>query len=88
FGNLKILNQAKLNIYNNEKICLTGKNGAGKSTLLKIINKKQDLDTGNIIYRKNIIIDYLEQENPVNLNISIYDFISNNINKKISPKNS
>ncbi|MBZ2279850.1 ATP-binding cassette domain-containing protein, partial [Buchnera aphidicola] len=76
FSNLKILHKANLNIYNNEKICLMGKNGAGKSTLLKIINNQQDLDKGDIIYRKNIQIDYLKQENPINLNISIYDFIS------------
>ncbi|WAI03291.1 ATP-binding cassette domain-containing protein [Buchnera aphidicola (Myzus persicae)] len=75
FSNLEILKNSMLHIHKNERICLIGKNGTGKSTLLKIINKKQDLDHGCVIYKKNIKISYLKQENPKNLNISIHDFI-------------
>ncbi|QCI21083.1 ATP-binding cassette domain-containing protein [Buchnera aphidicola (Hyperomyzus lactucae)] len=76
FSNLEILKNSTLYINENERVCLIGKNGTGKSTLLKIINKKQELDQGHIVYKKNINISYLKQENPNNLNISIYDFIS------------
>ncbi|QCO70920.1 ribosomal protection-like ABC-F family protein [Buchnera aphidicola] len=87
FSNLEILKNSTLYINENERVCLIGKNGAGKSTLLKIINKKQELDHGNIIYKKNIKTAYLPQENPKNLNISIYDFISSGLSKyKISKK--
>ncbi|QCI16033.1 ATP-binding cassette domain-containing protein [Buchnera aphidicola] len=75
FSNIEILKNSTLHINNNERVCLIGKNGTGKSTLLKVINKKQELDKGRIIYKKNININYLKQENPRNINISIYDFI-------------
>lgn len=82
FGDLEILKNAILYINQNERISLIGKNGAGKSTLLKVINKNQDLDRGNIIYQKNIKISYLKQDNPKNLNISIYNFIKKKIREK------
>lgn len=82
FSDLEILKNAVLYIKKNERISLIGKNGAGKSTLLKVINKSQDLDHGSIIYQKNIKISYLKQDNPKNLNISIYDFIKNKFKKE------
>lgn len=87
FSNLEILKNSTLHINENERVCLIGKNGTGKSTLLKIIYKRQELDHGKIIYKKNINISYLKQENPKNLNISIYDFIYSGLNKsKIEKK--
>ncbi|CAL4326423.1 ATP-binding cassette domain-containing protein [Buchnera aphidicola] len=80
FSNLNILKNSTLHINPHERICLIGKNGTGKSTILKIINKKQDLDHGLVIYRKNIKISYLKQENPININVSIYDFLSSGFN--------
>jgi len=87
FSNLELLKNTTLYINNNERICLIGKNGTGKSTLLKVINKKQELDHGHIIYKKDLKTAYLKQENPKHLNISIYDFIKsglkeNEIDKK------
>ncbi|QCI17758.1 ATP-binding cassette domain-containing protein [Buchnera aphidicola (Acyrthosiphon lactucae)] len=87
FSNLEILNNSTFHIKENERVCLIGKNGTGKSTLLKIITKKQELDHGRVIYKNNIKIAYLKQENPKNLNISIYDFISSGLNEdEINPK--
>lgn len=83
FCDVEILNKTTLYIKKNERISLIGKNGAGKSTLLKIINKKQDLDHGCVIYQKNIKISYLKQENINNLNISIYDFIKKKFEKEL-----
>ncbi|WAI18482.1 MAG: ATP-binding cassette domain-containing protein [Buchnera aphidicola (Acyrthosiphon caraganae)] len=93
FSDLEILKNSTLHIHENERICLIGKNGTGKSTLLKIINKKQELDHGYVIYKKNIKVAYLHQENPKYLNISTYDFISSGsqeyqINKKKNIKES
>jgi ATP-binding cassette subfamily F protein uup len=82
FSDLEILKNAVLYINKKERISLIGKNGAGKSTLLKVINKNQELDHGSIIYQKNIKISYLKQDNPKNLDISIYDFIKNQLKKE------
>ncbi|QCI17181.1 ATP-binding cassette domain-containing protein [Buchnera aphidicola (Aphis helianthi)] len=81
FSDLEILKNTSFYINNNERVCLTGKNGAGKSTLLKIINKKQHLDQGLVVYRNNIQISYLKQENLDHLNISIFEFIKKKFTK-------
>ncbi|QIQ41385.1 MAG: ATP-binding cassette domain-containing protein [Buchnera aphidicola (Aphis urticata)] len=81
FSNLEILKNASFYLHKNERVCLTGKNGAGKSTVLKVINKKQDLDTGVVVYRKNIKISYLSQNNLNCLNISIFEFIKKQFKK-------
>ncbi|WP_422667279.1 ATP-binding cassette domain-containing protein [Buchnera aphidicola] len=87
FGNLEIFNKAILYVNKNERICLTGKNGSGKSTLLKVISKKQDLDQGDIIYKKNIKISYLKQNNPIDINISVFNFIKQELTKNIKNNN-
>ncbi|QCI23893.1 ATP-binding cassette domain-containing protein [Buchnera aphidicola (Macrosiphoniella sanborni)] len=81
FSNLEILKNSTLSIYKNERVCLIGKNGTGKSTVLKVIDQQQELDFGHVIYKKNLKISYLQQENPKNLNISLYDFISSGCQK-------
>ena len=44
------------------RIGLVGRNGAGKSTLLKIISRKQEPTSGNIIVIGDARIGYLEQD--------------------------
>ena len=45
-----------------QKIGLIAKNGAGKTTLLNIIAGKEDEDSGEIVFRKDLKIGYLPQE--------------------------
>ncbi|CAL4323849.1 ATP-binding protein Uup [Buchnera aphidicola (Protaphis terricola)] len=79
FNNLEILKNVSFYINSKERICLAGKNGSGKSTLLKVINKQQDLDHGLVVYKKNIKIQYLQQNNLSQSNISIFEFIKKQI---------
>ncbi len=44
-----------------DKIGLIAKNGTGKSTLLKIIASKEDADSGNITFRNDLRVAYLDQ---------------------------
>ena len=44
------------------RIGLVGRNGAGKSTLLKIISKKQEPTSGNVIIIGEVRVGYLEQD--------------------------
>jgi len=44
------------------RIGLVGRNGAGKSTLLKIISKKQESTSGNVIIVGDVRVGYLEQD--------------------------
>ena len=41
---------------------LLGKNGTGKTTLLNILSGKEGYDSGNIVFRRDLRVDYLEQD--------------------------
>lgn len=44
-----------------DKIGIIAKNGSGKSTLLKIIAWKESADEGNVVFRNDLRVGYLEQ---------------------------
>lgn len=58
-------------INKDQKIGFIAKNGTGKTTLLKIIAEEESADSGNIIFRKNLKIAYLSQNEVLNENLSI-----------------
>jgi len=62
FGEQVVLNNATLNIHQNDRIGLIGRNGSGKSTLLKIIAGLMEPDGGLISRRRDIIVGYLSQD--------------------------
>ena len=41
---------------------LLGKNGTGKTTLLSLLSGKEPVDSGSIIYRKDVRVGFLEQQ--------------------------
>ncbi|CAL4323224.1 ATP-binding protein Uup [Buchnera aphidicola (Eriosoma lanigerum)] len=84
---LIILNNAELKVKKKERICLTGKNGVGKSTLLEVISKRKQLDQGIINYRNELSISYLQQNIKINLQQTIYNYISTYNNTKDNFKN-
>lgn len=59
FGN--ILNGVSFEIKTGEIVALIGNNGAGKSTILNIINKEENITSGNITLRNGSKIGYLKQ---------------------------
>ncbi|XBC40580.1 MAG: ATP-binding cassette domain-containing protein [Buchnera aphidicola (Nurudea yanoniella)] len=75
FNNVKLLNKVNFHINEKDRICLIGKNGTGKSTFLNIIAREESLDSGSIIYKKNIKIKYLKQNAIYHNNQSIFEFI-------------
>lgn len=56
-----LFNEVSVSINDGEKLGLIGINGTGKSTLLKVIAGIETSDTGRIIYRNGIRIEYLDQ---------------------------
>lgn len=51
FGNLVILDDMSLDVYEHEIVVLCGPSGGGKSTLLRIINGLEKINSGKIFYR-------------------------------------
>jgi ATP-binding cassette subfamily F protein uup len=60
-------------IHENEKIGLIGINGSGKSTILKLLNGIEPVDTGNITFRNDIKINYLQQIPNLNPELTVYE---------------
>lgn len=61
YGEKTLLNNINFAINEGDKIGIIGINGTGKSTLLKIVAGIENYDTGNIIQKNNIVIEYLPQ---------------------------
>lgn len=71
FGDSVLFENISFGINKDQKIGFIAKNGTGKTTLLKIIAEEESADSGNIIFRKNLKIAYLSQNEILNENLSI-----------------
>ena len=61
FGALNLFSHISFSIAEGQKVGLIAKNGMGKSTLLSVLAGKEGHDTGDIIFRRDLTIDFLEQ---------------------------
>ena len=61
FGDLILFENLSLSIHKGQKIALIAKNGAGKSSLLDILTLKDEPDGGQIAYRNDLKVGFLEQ---------------------------
>lgn len=61
YGDRLLFSDVTFGIYQGDKVALIAENGAGKSTFLNIIGGKEDYDIGNVVWRNDIRIGYLEQ---------------------------
>lgn len=61
FGDRLLFSDVTLGIYQGDKVGLVAQNGAGKSTFLNILSGKEDYDSGNVVWRSNLRVGYLEQ---------------------------
>ena len=75
FGDSVLFENISFGINKDQKIGFIAKNGTGKTTLLKIIAEEESADSGNIIFRKNLKIAYLSQNEILNENLSIEETI-------------
>ncbi|WP_294177791.1 ABC-F family ATP-binding cassette domain-containing protein [uncultured Coprobacter sp.] len=62
FGDLVLFENLTFGIFEGDRIGLIAKNGTGKTTLLNIITGKEDYDSGNVVYRRDLRIGYLSQD--------------------------
>ncbi len=61
FGDLVLFEKITFGIFDGQRVGLIAKNGSGKTTLLNIIAGKEGYDEGNIVFRRDLRVGYLEQ---------------------------
>ena len=57
-----LFNSVNFKLEKNDHIGLVGLNGVGKSTFLNLISKNIKPDAGEIIWEKNVVVGYLDQQ--------------------------
>lgn len=62
FGEQILFEGISFGIGKGQKVALIAKNGMGKSTLLRIIAGKDSPENGNVIFRNDITVGYLDQD--------------------------
>ncbi len=62
FSDKKLFENISFGIARGEKIALIARNGAGKTTLMRVLAGKDNPDSGNVTFRKDMHIEYVEQE--------------------------
>lgn len=73
FGDKLLFEDISFGVSDNQRIALIAKNGTGKTTLLNIIAGKDSADSGNISYKKDLRIGYLEQSPEFPAELSVID---------------
>ena len=67
FGSTVLFENISFSIAERQRVGLIAKNGTGKSTLLSILSGKEGYDSGEIIFRRDLKVGFLEQTPAVNL---------------------
>lgn len=76
YGRDVLLDHVKLQIENEERVCLIGRNGAGKSSLMKIIEGAMQPDKGTLWRAPNLRLARLAQELPQYATGTVYEFVA------------
>ena len=72
-GTLVLFDDISFSVAEGSHVGLIAKNGKGKTTLLNILSGKEDYDAGEIVFRRDIRVGYLEQAPVYDLEMSVID---------------
>ena len=75
FGEVQLFKNISFGVNKDQKIALIAKNGTGKTSILKMLSGVDSPDTGQINYRKDIRVSFLEQEPKMNNSLTVEETI-------------
>lgn len=78
FGAHVLFENISFSIGEGQHVGLIAKNGTGKSTLLSLLSGKESVDSGSIIFRRDIKVGFLEQQPKFDPEESVLDACFNN----------
>lgn len=73
FGEKVLFDDMSFSVSEGQKVGLVARNGTGKSTLLSILHGDEGYDAGQIVYRNDIRVGYLEQTPHFNSTDTVLD---------------
>lgn len=73
FGAHVLFENISFSISEGQHVGLIAKNGTGKTTLLSLLSGKEPVDSGSIIYRKDVRVGFLEQQPKFDSEESVLD---------------
>ena len=83
FGEVALFSNVSFGINKDQKIAFIAKNGTGKTTILNIIAGLESPDSGQVVSRKDIKIEYLSQEDHLDDNLTVEETIFNSDNETL-----
>lgn len=81
YGDRVLFTNISFGINQGDKVALVAKNGSGKSTLFKILKGNEIADSGEAVFRKDIVVSFLDQDLVLNEEMSIIDHVFSSENK-------
>ena len=81
FGPHVLLENANLQLFKGDRVCLIGRNGAGKSTLMKLVSQQILPDNGTLWFRPGIKVARLEQELPPADERTVLEYVSEGLSE-------
>ncbi|MBU2939552.1 ABC-F family ATP-binding cassette domain-containing protein [Lacinutrix sp. C3R15] len=81
YGELTLFQDISFSIHKDQKVAFVAKNGTGKTSILNILAKLDQPDTGQVIFRKDIVVSFLPQEPLLDQNLTIEDTIFSSDNE-------
>ncbi|MDQ1769452.1 ATP-binding cassette domain-containing protein [Labilibaculum sp. A4] len=84
YGELTLFENISFGVGQGQKIALIAKNGTGKTTLLNIISGLDSQDSGDISFRSDLKIAYLEQNPDLNNSNTILNEVFNSTDPVLS----
>lgn len=76
FGSQDVFQDLNLLIKRHEKVAIIGANGAGKTTLLRVFSNEESLDSGDVFFRSNTKMGFLDQIQIVDDSVLVKDFFN------------